>query len=48
MNIHIGNKLMRHMVLVAGVTNEGLTCNDFLRAHQMIIHEVPVDQGQQR
>ena len=37
MNIKKGNKLMRHMVLVNDIANEGLIGTGFLRANQMII-----------
>ena len=37
MNIQLGDKHVRHMVLVAEIDNEGLIGTDFLRAHGIVI-----------
>ena len=37
MNVQIGKKLMRHPVLVADISNEGLIGTDFLKTHKMVL-----------
>ena len=37
MNIQLGDKHVRHMVLVAEIANEGLIGTDFLRTHGIVI-----------
>ena len=37
MNIQLADKHVRHMVLVAEISNEGLIGTDFLRAHGIVI-----------
>ena len=37
MNVRIGKKSMRHPVLIADISNEGLIGTDFLKTHRMIL-----------